>query len=108
LHPLAVHHIPTNNIVGFLIVGHTHDNIDALFGRWNWNLKASDYPALPLLMKSFMDVKKQLVIPHLIKQVPNFKAFVEGYLYSANDALQGHSNAQQFKFYKDSTGWPMM
>lgn len=59
-------------------------------------------------MKSFMDVKKQLVILHLIKQIPDFKAFVEGYLYFANDALQGHLNAQQFKFYKDSTGWPIM
>ena len=28
-----------------------------------------------------MDVEKQLVIPYLIEEVPNFKAFVEGYLY---------------------------
>jgi hypothetical protein len=25
-----------------------------------------------------------------------------------NDALQGHTNTQQFKFYKDGNGWPMM
>jgi hypothetical protein len=44
----------------------------------------------------------------LIEEVPNFKAFVDGYLCSGNDALQGHTNAQQFKFYKDDNGWPLM
>jgi hypothetical protein len=41
--------------INFLLVGHTHEDIDAMFGRWSWKLKASDYPTLPLLMKSFMD-----------------------------------------------------
>jgi hypothetical protein len=61
-----------------------------------------------MLMKSFMDVEKQPVIPHLIEEVPNFKAFVDGFLYTSTDALEGHTNAQQFKFYKDGNGWPMM
>jgi hypothetical protein len=94
--------------INFLLVGHTHEDIDAMFGRWSWKLKASDYPTLPLLMKSFMDAEKQPIIPHLIEEVPNFKSFVEGYLCSGNNALEGHTNAQQFKFYKDSSGWPMM
>ena len=50
-------------------------------------------------MKSFMDVEKHPVIPHLIEDIPNFKAFVDD-LYSGNHILQGHTNAQQFKFYK--------
>jgi hypothetical protein len=52
-------------------------------------------------MKSFMDAEKQPVIPHLIEEVPNFKAFVDGFLCTGIDALEGHTNAQQFKFYKD-------
>jgi hypothetical protein len=80
----------------------------AMFERWSYKLRANDYPTLPLLMKSFMDVEKQLVIPQLIEEVPNFKAFVDGYLCSGNDALQGHTNAQQFKFYKNGNGWPLM
>ena len=80
--------------INFLLVGHTHKDIDAMFGRWSWKLKASDYPTLPLFMKSFMDAKKHPVIPHLIEEVPNFKAFVEGYLYSGNDALKGHTNTR--------------
>jgi hypothetical protein len=47
-----------------------------------------------------MDTESQPVIPHSIEEVPNFKAFVDGYLYSRNDALQGHMNVQQFKFYE--------
>jgi hypothetical protein len=94
--------------VNFLIVGHTHKDIDVMFGRWSYKLRASDFPTLPMLMKSFMDVKKELVIPHLIEEVSNFKAFVDGFLCIGNDALQGHTNAQQFKFYKDSNGWPMI
>jgi hypothetical protein len=71
------------------------------------NSGANDYLMLPILMKSFMDAEKQLVILHLIEEVPNFKSFVDGYL-SGNDTLQGHTNAQQFKFYKDAYGWPLM
>jgi hypothetical protein len=59
-------------------------------------------------MTLFMDTGKQLVIPHLIEEVPNFKALVDGYLYSGNDTIRGHTNAQRFKFYNDSGRWPMM
>jgi hypothetical protein len=59
-------------------------------------------------MKSFMDAETEPVIPHLIEEVPNFKAFVDGYLCSGNDALEGHTNEQQFKFYKDDNGWPLI
>jgi hypothetical protein len=60
-----------------------------MFGRWSYRLRANDYPTLPTLMKSFMDAEKQLVIPHLIKEVPNFKAFVDGFLCTGTD---GHTN----------------
>ena len=40
--------------VNFMIVGHTHDDIDALHGRWSMALKKESFPTIPLLMKSFM------------------------------------------------------
>jgi hypothetical protein len=43
--------------VNFMLIGHTHDNIDAFFGRWSKKLKKNDYPTLPLLMKLFMDAE---------------------------------------------------
>jgi hypothetical protein len=37
--------------VNFLLVGHTHEDIDAMFGRWSRRLRVNDYPTLPMLMK---------------------------------------------------------
>ena len=53
--------------INFLIAGHRHEDIDALFGRWSTRLKTRDYPTVPLLMKSFMDCETEPVIPHLIE-----------------------------------------
>ena len=94
--------------INFLIVGHTHEDIDALFGRWSTMLKTNNYPTLPRLMKSFMECETLPVIPHLIEEVPDFKTFLNGYLGRGGDFLEGHSKSQQFKFYMDSTGWPLM
>ena len=55
-----------------------------------------------------MDTESRPVIPHLIEEVPDFKKFVEGYLCTGHDALAGHTNAQQFKFYRNGNGWPLM
>ena len=96
---LTYHGVFQEVYINFLIVGHTHDDIDALFDRWSYKLKGTDYPTLPLLMKSFIDTESRPVIPHLIEEVPDFKKFVEGYLCTGRDALAGHINAQQFKFY---------
>jgi hypothetical protein len=78
--------------INFLNVGHTHNNIDLLFGRCSWKLIMNDYLTLPLLIKLFMDIENQPVILHLVEEIPNFKAFVDGYLCSGNDALQSHTN----------------
>ena len=44
--------------VNFLLVGHVHEDIDAMFGRWSYRLHTNDYLMLPMLMKLFMDAKK--------------------------------------------------
>jgi hypothetical protein len=75
--------------VNFRLVGHTHDDIHALFGRWSM-----------LLMKSFMEVESILTIPHLIDEVPDFKGFIAGCI------AEGDMKAQQFKFYVNSNGCP--
>jgi len=59
-------------------------------------------------MKSFMDCKTYLVIPHFIEEVLDFKCFVQGYLGIGGDFLEGHSRSQPFKFYMDSSVWPLM
>jgi hypothetical protein len=57
-------------------MGHTHEDIDAMFGQWSMKLKEIDYPTIPLFMKSFIDVETQSVILHLIEEVPDLKRFI--------------------------------
>ena len=62
--------------VNFMIVDHTHDDIDALFGRWSMALKKESFLTIPLLMKLLIDAKAIPIILNLIKEVPNFKKFI--------------------------------
>ena len=94
--------------VNFMIVGHTHDDIDALFGRWSMALKKESFSTIPLLMKSFMDVESIPTIPHLIEEVADFKGFIGSKLNDDNDILVGHTKPQQVKFYLDSSGCLVM
>ena len=90
---LTYHGVFQEVYINFMIVGHMHDDIDALFGKWSYKLRGTDYPTLPLLMKSFMDTESRPIIPHLFEEVPYFKKFVEGYLCTGRDALARHTNA---------------
>jgi hypothetical protein len=79
--------------MNFMLFGHTHEDIDALFGRWNMRLCKHDYPTVPLLMKSLMDGESIPVILHLIEEVPNFKGFIDSCSYKKGEALEGHTTA---------------
>jgi hypothetical protein len=92
--------------VSFMLVGHTHDDIDASFGRWSMKLRENNYPTIPLLMKSYMDLDDTPVIPSLIKEVPDFKSFVKPYV--SEDTLIGHTKGRQFLFYRGENGNPLM
>ena len=94
--------------VNFMIVDHMHDDIDALFGRWSMDLKKDKFPTVPALMKLFIDMDSIPTIPHLIEEVPDFKAFIAGSFVEGNDVLVGHTKPHQLKFYLDSTGCPVM
>ena len=49
-----------------MLVGHTHDDIDALLGRWSMALRKESFPTAPLLMKSFMKNEAVSTITHCI------------------------------------------
>ena len=88
---LTYHGVFQEVYINFMIIGHMHNDIDALFGRWSYKLRGIAYPTLPLLMKSFMDTKSRPIIPYLIEEVPNFKKFVERYLSIRHDELVGQT-----------------
>jgi hypothetical protein len=94
--------------MNFMLVGHTHDDIDALFKRWRMLLRKDNFPTIPLLMKSFMEVKSIPTIPHLIEEVPDFKGFIARCIAQGDEALEGHTKALHFKFYVDSSGYLVM
>jgi len=86
---LIAHKIFWEVYVSFMLVGHTHDDIDALFGKWSMQLKKESFPIIPAFMKSFMDVDSVPTIPHLIEEVPDFKAFIEGSIWKKMNHLLG-------------------
>ena len=94
--------------VNFMIKGYTHDDIDALFGRWSMLLKKENFPTIPALMKSFIDMESIPTIPHLIEEAPDFKNFIEGAILDKEEVLVGHTRPQQVKFYLDETRCPRM
>ena len=85
--------------MSFLMVGHTRNNIDASFRRWSMKLHEEDFPIIPLLMKSYMALDHMPVIPHMIEEISNFKAFIKPYMLKGVDRLVRHTKAQQFRFY---------
>jgi hypothetical protein len=95
--------------VTFLLVGHMHEDIDTIFGRWSMKLRENDYPTIPSLMKSFMlvDPKSHKIIPSLIEEVPDFKDSINPFIARGRDKLIGHTRGQQFKFSMQD-GEPIM
>jgi hypothetical protein len=89
-------------------IGHTHNDIDVLFERWSMTLRKENFPSIPLFMKSFMDVESVPTIVHLIEEVQDFKAFIDGCITKGDEALEGHTKAKQFKLFIDSNGCSMM
>lgn len=55
-----------------------------------------DFPTISLLVKSYMDMDNNHVIPCMIEEVLDFKAFRRLYLWSTIRCLIGHTKAHQF------------
>ena len=99
--------------VGFLIVGHTHEDIDAHFSCLSKLLKMKNTYVLADLMKAFMDSQKTTAfMPELVQEVADFKKFLNGYQYDGANKLIGLGEMHLFKFYVeekgDNMGWPVM
>ena len=99
--------------VGFLIVGHTHEDIDAHFSYLSKLLKMKNTYVLADLMKAFMDSQKTTAfIPELVQEVADFKKFLHGYQHNGANKLIGLGEMHLFKFYVEEKGddmdWPVM
>jgi len=85
--------------VGFLLVGHTHEDIDGTYGRMSSSLKSKDIYSLPEMMDTYRKIEEKRVFPpKLIDKVYDFKSFLNGYIKEGKNALVGHLNVQYFQF----------
>ena len=92
-------------MVGFLVVGHTHEDIDAHFSYLSKLLKMKNTYVLADLMKAFMDSQKTTAFnPELVQEVANFKKFLHGYEHDDANKLIGLGEMHLFKFYIEENG----
>ena len=94
--------------VGFLMVGHTHEDIDAYFRYLSKKLKNANTFVFPDLMKEFMTSRHLPFVPQLIQEVADFKAFIKDYHHDGASVLKGIIDMDLFQFYVDDQGWPVM
>ena len=94
--------------VGFLLVGHTHEDIDAYFSHLLKALKSKNTFVLADLMKAFMQSHDLSFMSKFIQEVADFKSFIHGYQSSGVAHLIGLGEMHLFKFYVDDDGWPVM
>ena len=76
--------------LGFLMVGHTHEDIDALFSRFSEKIRKQAVFTFPHLMKIFNECVSMHPTPFLLQKVADFKGFVKGCLHDGADSLVGH------------------
>ena len=87
--------------VGFLLVEHTHKDIDAYFRHLSRNLKNQYLFVVANLMKAFMELQKLSFIPEFIQEVVNLKSFVKSYIRDGLAKFIGLEDMHLFKFYVD-------
>jgi hypothetical protein len=99
--------------VGFLVVGHTHEDIDTYFSYLSKLLKRRNTYVLADLIKAFMDSQKTVAfIPELVQEVADFKKYMKDFHHDGVNALTGLGEMHIFKFFVeadgDDRGWPVM
>jgi len=85
--------------LSFLVVSHTHKDIDRSFGYLSKNLRNQNNYVLVDLMKTFMVSQERPFILQLIQEILNFKSWVQGYLKDNLKVLIGHIDMLFFWFF---------
>ncbi|KAL3692045.1 hypothetical protein R1sor_005696 [Riccia sorocarpa] len=80
--------------VNFLMVGHTHEDVDALFSKVSAQTINKDVLTLPALMAEIWDSETMHPVPLLLEEVADYKSYVDCFLRP----LVGHSQPLGFRF----------
>jgi hypothetical protein len=84
--------------LGFLIVGHTHEDIDGSFGYLSMKLKEQNN-CHGKFDENIHVSQDRLFIPQPIQEIPDFKSWVNGYLNNGPNVLVGHTKIHLFQFF---------
>ncbi|KAL3675871.1 hypothetical protein R1sor_025819 [Riccia sorocarpa] len=76
------------------MVGHTHEDVDALFSKVSAQTINKDVLTLPALMAEIWDSEKMHPVPLLLEEVADYKSYVDNFL----GPLVGHSQPLGFRF----------
>ncbi|KAL3699130.1 hypothetical protein R1sor_017152 [Riccia sorocarpa] len=79
----------------FLIVGYTHEDVDAFFSKVNRTLSFQHISNIPQLMAAVMEVEEKKALPRFITEVADYKAHALPY----RKPIKGVSQPVAFKFY---------
>jgi hypothetical protein len=91
--------------MGFLIVGHIHEDINRSFGYLLKKLKEQNNYVMADLMKTFMFSQNHPFIPQLFQEISDFKSWVNGYLNNGPNILINHMHL--FWFFVAKVRWPI-
>ncbi|KAL3687539.1 hypothetical protein R1sor_013848 [Riccia sorocarpa] len=81
--------------MSFLIVGHTHEDVDAFFSKVNKMLSFQHISNVPQLMATMMEVEEKKALPRFITEVADYKTHALPY----RKPVAGISKPVSFKFY---------
>src|SRR5450759_2321719 len=82
--------------IGFLMKGHTHEDIDAAFSKVSFRTKGKDIGTLPQLMAEVWECMQEMhMVPSLITEVASYKAYIKRHKVKP---IQGHSFPVAFHF----------
>jgi hypothetical protein len=93
--------------IGFLIAGHTHENIDQMFSRFSIRLRRKECFTLPELMKVADECFTPVPKCFLTTEIPNIAAWLDGITYdqdSIQNKMKNITHSHQFKIYQDEDG----
>ena len=89
--------------LGFLLVGHTHEDIDGYFSYVSDVLQKNNTFVLANLIKHFMDSQKLCFMPHVVQEVADFKSYVKSFALPLEEMKDMHI----FRFFVDHYRWPV-
>lgn len=81
-------------IMSFLIVGHTHEDVDAFFSKVNKSLACKHVSSIPQLLAEVHGAEEKRAVPRFITEVADYKAHAKPY----SNRIKGIRAPVAFKF----------